>query len=160
MNARKIFMLLSLLTIALVVVSACAAQRPRRLRPRPHQPNNLLRKPNPPHRPSLKKPPLLMWRKGRTGLEVQASPYQQNRMIIKNGEMTLLVTDTDRAIDQATGVAVDSGGYIVSSKTWLQDGFKYAALTMGIPLINLRWRSAACAAWRGKCRTTSPPART
>jgi Domain of unknown function (DUF4349) len=64
---------------------------------------------------------------------VQASPYQQNRMIIKNGEMTLLVADTDRAIDQATGVAVDSGGYIVSSKTWLQDGFKYASLTMGIP---------------------------
>ena len=29
-------------------------------------------------------------------------------MIIKNGEMTLLVADTDRAIDQATGVAVDS----------------------------------------------------
>ncbi len=54
-------------------------------------------------------------------------------MIIKNGEMTLLVADTDRAIDQATGVAVDSGGYIVSSKTWLQDDFKYAALTMGIP---------------------------
>ena len=36
-------------------------------------------------------------------------------------------------MDQATGVAVDSGGYIVSSKTWLQDGFKYAQMTMGIP---------------------------
>jgi hypothetical protein len=47
--------------------------------------------------------------------------------------MALLVADTDRALDQATGVAVDSGGYIVSSKTWLQDGFKYASLTMGIP---------------------------
>ncbi len=34
-------------------------------------------------------------------------------MIIKNGEMALLVSDTDRALDQATGVAVDSGGYIV-----------------------------------------------
>jgi hypothetical protein len=54
-------------------------------------------------------------------------------MIIKNGELALLVADTDRALDQATGVAVDSGGYIVSSKTWLQDGFKYAQMTMGIP---------------------------
>ena len=54
-------------------------------------------------------------------------------MIIKNGEITLLVTDTDRALDQATSVATDTGGYIVASKTWLQDGFKYATLTMGIP---------------------------
>jgi hypothetical protein len=54
-------------------------------------------------------------------------------MIIKNGEMTLLVADTHRAIDQATGIAVDSGGYIVNSRTWLQDGYKYAALTMGVP---------------------------
>jgi hypothetical protein len=62
-----------------------------------------------------------------------ASPYQANRLIIKNGEMTLLVEDTDRAIDQATGIAVDAGGYIVSSKTWIQGDDKYASLTMGVP---------------------------
>ena len=65
---------------------------------------------------------------------VQASPYRQTRMIIKNGELTLLVADTDRALDQATSVAVDTGGYIVASKTWLQDGFKYAQMTMGVPV--------------------------
>ncbi len=65
---------------------------------------------------------------------VQASPYQQGRLIIKNGEMTLLVADTDRALDQATSVATDTGGYIVASKTWLQDGFKYAQMTMGVPV--------------------------
>lgn len=65
---------------------------------------------------------------------VQASPYQQGRMIIKNGEMTLLVADTDRALDQATSVAVDTGGYIVASRTWLEDGFKHAQLTMGVPV--------------------------
>jgi len=64
---------------------------------------------------------------------VSASPYQANRMIIKNGEMSLLVASTDRAIDQVTGVAVDSGGYIVSAKTWVQDGLKYATITMGVP---------------------------
>lgn len=64
---------------------------------------------------------------------VSASPYQANRMIIKNGEMSLLVANTDRAIDQVTGVAVDSGGYIVSAKTWVQDGFKYATINMGVP---------------------------
>ena len=54
-------------------------------------------------------------------------------MIIKNGEMTLLVADTDRALDQATGIAVNSGGYVVSSKTWNSGEFKSAALTMGVP---------------------------
>ena len=64
---------------------------------------------------------------------VSASPYQANRMIIKNGEMSLLVANTDRTIDQVTGVAVDSGGYIVSAKTWVQDGYKYATINMGVP---------------------------
>lgn len=54
-------------------------------------------------------------------------------MIIKNGEMSLMVANTDRAIDQVTGVAVDSGGYIVSGRTWVQDGFKYATISMGVP---------------------------
>lgn len=61
-------------------------------------------------------------------------PSAPNRMIIKNGEMTLLVADTDVALDRATAVAVETGGYIVSSKTWLQDGFRYAAITMGVPV--------------------------
>ena len=65
--------------------------------------------------------------------DVNPSPYQSNRMIIKNGEMNLLVADTDRAIDQVTGIAVDNGGYVVSSKSWTQDELKYASLTMGVP---------------------------
>ena len=65
--------------------------------------------------------------------DVNPSPYQAGRMIIKNGEMNLLVADTDQAINLVTGVAVETGGYIVSSKTWTQDGFKYATLTMGVP---------------------------
>jgi len=64
---------------------------------------------------------------------VSASPYQANRMIIKNGEMSLLVANTDRAIDQVTGVAVDSGGYVISAKTWVQDGYKYATINVGVP---------------------------
>ncbi len=64
---------------------------------------------------------------------VNASPYQANRMIIKNGEMSLMVANTDRAIDLVTSAAVDSGGYIVSAKTWVQDGYKYATINMGVP---------------------------
>jgi hypothetical protein len=55
-------------------------------------------------------------------------------MIIKNGDMNLLVADTDVAIDRAYGVAVDLGGYLISTKSWMQDGFKYATLTFGVPV--------------------------
>ena len=65
---------------------------------------------------------------------VSASPYRANRLIIKNGEMNLLVANTDRAIDQVTDIAVNSGGYIVSSRTWFDGEFKFATLTMGVPV--------------------------
>jgi len=66
--------------------------------------------------------------------DVRASPYRANRLIIKNGEINLLVADTNRAIDQVTDIAVNSGGYVVSSRTWEQDGFKFATLTLGVPV--------------------------
>ncbi len=65
---------------------------------------------------------------------VNASPFSNTRMIIKNGEMNLMVVDTDRAVDQVTNVAVSVGGYVVSSRTWTQDTFKYASITMGVPV--------------------------
>ncbi len=46
----------------------------------------------------------------------------------------MLVADTDRALDQATSVATDTGGYIVASRTWLENGFKHAEMTMGVPV--------------------------
>jgi hypothetical protein len=70
--------------------------------------------------------------KSRLG-DVGISPYRANRMIIKNGEMSLMVADTNRAIDQVTDIAVNSGGYIVSSRTWEQDDLRFATLTMGVP---------------------------
>jgi len=135
MNARKIFALLSLFVVAMMLVSACApAAAPaykvvtKEVAVQPQQPAA-----QPQEAPAAGSADKSAVANLPASTNPQASPYQQNRMIIKNGEMTLLVSNTDQAVDQATGVAVDSGGYIVSSKTWLQDGFKYAALTMGIP---------------------------
>jgi hypothetical protein len=82
--------------------------------------------------------------------DVNPSPYQAGRMIIKNGEMNLLVADTDQAINLVTGVAVETGGYIVSSKTWMQDGFKYAALTMVCRLTSSRSLSGVCVRWQSR----------
>jgi hypothetical protein len=133
MNARRIFALLSLFVVAMMFISACSAPAaaPTAAPAQPAQ--QAAAEAKPAEAPAAASADSTASQNLPAGTGVRASPYQQNRMIIKNGEMTLLVADTDRAIDQATGVAVDSGGYIVSSKTWLQDGFKYAALTMGIP---------------------------
>lgn len=63
---------------------------------------------------------------------------RSNRMIIKNGDIRLTVKDTDVAIDRATQVIADAGGYIVSSRVWYQDYYgnnlKYATITIGIPV--------------------------
>ncbi len=58
-------------------------------------------------------------------------------MIIKNGDIKLLVKDSDQALDGVTQIVGDVQGYIVSSRVWYQDYFgtnyKYATLTMGVP---------------------------
>ncbi len=71
-----------------------------------------------------------------TGAEL---PAAANHMIIKNGDIKLLVEDTDTAIDRATQAIGDAGGYIVSSRVWYQpyyDGknYKYATITIGVPV--------------------------
>jgi len=71
------------------------------------------------------------------GDDTNAAPvpvaYRVNRMIIKNAELSLQVTDTDRAIDQVTQVVADHFGYILTTRTWYEDDFKYATITMGVP---------------------------
>ena len=62
-------------------------------------------------------------------------PYAQDRMIVKSGEMDLLVIDTDVAIGGVSQVAIDYGGYILSGRSWYQDNFKFAQITVGVPSI-------------------------
>lgn len=63
---------------------------------------------------------------------------RSNRMIVKNANMRLTVKDTDVAIDRATQVIGDAGGYIISSRVWYQDYYgnnlKYASITIGVPV--------------------------
>jgi Domain of unknown function (DUF4349) len=136
MNARKVYPSISLLMVAMILLSACspaAAPAPQVVS------KEVVVQPQQPAAPPREAPAAsaadssAVSQNLPSSMNPQASPYQQNRMIIKNGEMALLVADTDRAIDQATGVAVDTGGYIVSSRTWVEDGHKYAEMTMGIP---------------------------
>ena len=62
-----------------------------------------------------------------------------DRKIIKNAEVSVLVEDSDIAIDRLTQVVGDVGGYIVSSRIWYQphldgENYKYATITLGIPV--------------------------
>jgi hypothetical protein len=57
----------------------------------------------------------------------------QGRMIIKDAAIDLLVENTDVAIDRVTTLAADQGGYLLSSKSWLTDGYRYAEMRMGVP---------------------------
>ncbi|MFZ5821947.1 MAG: DUF4349 domain-containing protein [Chloroflexota bacterium] len=65
-------------------------------------------------------------------------PAYVERMIIKNAEVSVLVEDSDVAIDRLTQVVGDAGGYIVSSRIWFQEyygeNYKYASITMGVPV--------------------------
>ncbi|MCP4591971.1 MAG: DUF4349 domain-containing protein, partial [bacterium] len=68
-----------------------------------------------------------------------ASPaYRPNRLIIKNAALTLLVADTDVAIDRTTQIAADYGGYIISSRAWYEqwyaENYKHATVTLAIPV--------------------------
>jgi Domain of unknown function (DUF4349) len=63
---------------------------------------------------------------------------RSNRMIVKNADLRLKVEETDVAIDRATQIIGDAGGYIVSSRVWYQDYYgnnlKYASITIGVPV--------------------------
>jgi hypothetical protein len=124
MNARRIFVLLSLAVVAMLFVSACAAAPAAT--PAPLTADNRAGAPaaQPTAAPAA----------DQTSANLpNTAPRSSIRMIIKNGAMTLLVADTDRALDQATDIAVNSGGYVVSSRTWNDDDYKSAMLTMGVP---------------------------
>jgi hypothetical protein len=61
------------------------------------------------------------------------SPQAATRKIIKDGEMNLEVNDVDRAIDQVTRIALDSGGYVLGSEVDARGDAKSAMMRMGVP---------------------------
>ncbi len=74
-----------------------------------------------------------------SGERALASPaLRPNRLIIKNAELALLVTDTDIAIDRTTQIAADYGGYVISSRTWHEqwytENYKHATITLAAPV--------------------------
>jgi hypothetical protein len=143
MNARKLSIVMSVLVIVVLMVSACAPAAAPTPAPafdamRQNAASGAAAQPAKPAEAPAAMAPTMAPRPTAAPAAANASapnamPLRQTRMIIKNGEMSLMVANTDRAIDLVTGAAVDSGGYIVSAKTWVQDGYKYATISMGVP---------------------------
>lgn len=73
-------------------------------------------------------------------IDPAAATYRTDRMIIKNGDMRMLVNDPDVAIDRTTQLITDLGGYTISSRVWYQDSYgtlyKYASISMAVPVEN------------------------
>lgn len=65
-----------------------------------------------------------------------AGAYQQrvNRLVIKDGELEILVTDTDLAVDAALGLATTFDSYVLQQRVW--DGpdrrYRYGIITFGM----------------------------
>ena len=53
-------------------------------------------------------------------------------MIIKNGEMSLVVEDVGIAVDRVTQIAIDNGGYVLSSQSWNTGENVGATLTIAV----------------------------
>jgi hypothetical protein len=79
----------------------------------------------------------LAWDQG-GGRGLPAIPQRPNRLIVKDAEMTLVVANTDIAIDRTTQIVADVGGYIISSRVWYQEwlgeNHKYASITLAVPV--------------------------
>jgi len=57
----------------------------------------------------------------------------QDRLVIKDATIDLLVNDADAVIFQVNQIAADYGGYIAGMDTWYEGEHKYATLRLGIP---------------------------
>ncbi len=60
---------------------------------------------------------------------------QQQRLIIKNGNMHITVEDTETAVNQATDTAVQMGGYIISQQVWDEGAYRFATMRLAVPVL-------------------------
>ena len=65
------------------------------------------------------------------------APAPQKRLIIKDGNMVVVVAETETAVDATTRLVVDLGGYIISQHVFNDaQGYRYATMKMAVPVLN------------------------
>lgn len=59
----------------------------------------------------------------------------QDRLIIKDGQLSITVADTDAAAQSAINLTIDFGGYIIQQRIWTaQQKYRYANLRVAVPV--------------------------
>jgi len=64
------------------------------------------------------------------------APNPYNRKIIKDAQLDLLVENSDAALNRTLSIVNQFQGYIISNQTRFEGEFKYASLTIGVPVDN------------------------
>lgn len=59
----------------------------------------------------------------------------QQRLIIKDGQMALMVTDTDAAAQEAINLTTELGGYVINQRIWDGErGYRFATIKVAVPV--------------------------
>jgi PKD repeat protein len=65
--------------------------------------------------------------------EELGQPWATERMIVRTGDVSLIVEDVPEAMNQITGLAASFGGYVVSSKRWGEGERLAGAIAIRVP---------------------------
>jgi len=65
--------------------------------------------------------------------EELGQPWATERMIVRTGDVSLIVEDVPEAMNQITGLAASFGGYVVSSKRWREEERLAGAIAIRVP---------------------------
>jgi len=136
MNKILKFSLPLLLILGLVLTSACAAPTPSPASPRPSP------IPAPTPRPTPMPPPAPAWddsatTKGEPSPPIKPAevgqPWATERMIVRTGNISLVIEDVLAGMDQIMELADSFGGYVVSSKRWGEGERLVGSITIRVP---------------------------
>ena len=132
MKARFV---LSLFLLSLLFLAACAPSYTRPAAPASTEAPAMMEAPAVVEAPAGERAAATPMPGGAKGQSAELALPNPNsgRMIIKDAVMDLLVADPELAIERVTQLAADQGGYLVSSRAWMENGFKSAELKMGVP---------------------------
>ncbi|MCP4426552.1 MAG: DUF4349 domain-containing protein, partial [Chloroflexi bacterium] len=69
-----------------------------------------------------------------TAASAESAPPPQ-RLIIKDGRIIVIAQDTETAVNSATQLVVQLGGYIISQRVYDDDqGYRYANMRLAVPV--------------------------
>ena len=122
------FSIPALLVVGLMLASACAAPPA----PAPQMERPPLMPPMPTLRPAEREDASVTKEGSPTTYEV-VQTWATERMIVRTGNMSLVVEDIPIALDKIATLADDFGGYVVSSKRWGEGERLAGSITIRVP---------------------------